>query len=197
MKPSAKNPEEPQVLAFQTERQWRAWLDKYHAKSGGVWLKIGKRAAEGKSVTYEAALEAAICYGWIDSQKKGYDQHSWLQRFGPRGPRSIWSKINREKAERLIQSGAMKAAGLQAVEQAKQNGQWAAAYDAQSTIELPPDLKRELDTRPAARKFFEGLNSVNRYAILHRIQIAKKPETRARRIRQFVEMLERREKIYP
>jgi uncharacterized protein YdeI (YjbR/CyaY-like superfamily) len=185
------------IKSFRTPGDWLDWLAKNHAKSRGVWLKIAKKGSAAKSVAYEQALEASLCYGWIDGQKKGYDEGAWLQKFTPRGPRSIWSKVNREKAKALIASGQMKPAGLQAVERAKENGQWEAAYDSQRGIEVPEDLQTELDRRPQARTFFNELDSVNRYAILHRIQIAKKPETRARRVQQFVEMLEKREKIYP
>ncbi len=185
------------ILSFRTPKAWLAWLDKNHAKVTGVWLKIAKRASTVKSLSYDEALEAALCYGWIDGQKKGYDEGSWLQRFGPRGPRSIWSKVNREKAQALIASGRMKPAGLQAVQRAKENGQWDAAYDGQRSIQVPDDLQQQLDQRPAARKFFEELNSINRYSILHRLRTAKKPETRAKRLQQFVEMLEKGQKIHP
>ena len=150
-----------------------------------------------RSVSYEEALEAALCYGWIDGQKKAGDAASWLQRFAPRGPRSIWSKRNREKAEELIESRKMRAAGLRAVEAARRDGRWDTAYDPQARAAVPPDLARELAERPHATAFFSGLDSHNRYAILHRLQTAKKPETRARRLQQFVGMLERGEVIYP
>jgi uncharacterized protein YdeI (YjbR/CyaY-like superfamily) len=197
MKTVEKKAADVPVRSFRTPKEWLDWLARNHAKSSGIWLKIAKKGSATKSLSYEQALEAALCYGWIDGQKKGYDETAWLQKFTPRGPKSIWSKINREKAQDLVASGQMKSAGLQAIERAKQNGQWDAAYDSQRGIEVPEDLQKELDQRPKARKFFEELNSVNRYSILHRIQTAKKPETRARRVQQFVEMLEKREKIYP
>ena len=197
MKPGQKAPLEVPVMSVRTSKEWLAWLAKNHAESNGVWLKIAKKDSAETSVSYDEALEAALCYGWIDAQKKGHDEGSWLQKFTPRRPGSIWSKINREKVLALIDSGRMKPAGLRAVQQAKQNGQWQTAYDGQKSIEVPPDLQAELDTRPTARSFFAELNSINRYAILHRIQTAKKPETRAKRVRQFVEMLEKRQKIYP
>ena len=197
MKSASKAPADAPIMSFRTSREWLSWLAMNHAKSGGIWLKIAKKGAEGKSVTYDEALAAALCYGWIDGQKKGYDEAAWLQKFSARAPRSIWSRINREKAQALIDSGQMKPAGQKAIDRARENGQWSAAYDGQRGIEVPADLQKELDARPDARTFFEGLNSVNRYAILHRIQTAKKPETRTRRIRHFVEMLEKHEKIYP
>ncbi len=185
------------ILPFTDQQAWKTWLAANHASAPGVWLQIAKMISGVQSVTYAEALEVALCYGWIDGQKKGRDELSWLQKFTPRGPRSIWSKINRAKAEELIASGAMQPAGLVAVEQAKANGQWDAAYDAQSSASVPDDLQAALDESPDAQAFFATLNSRNRYAILHRIQTAKKPETRARRIAQYVEMLEKGEKLYP
>jgi len=148
-------------------------------------------------VTYEEALEVALCYGWIDGQKKSHDGTSWLQKFTPRGPKSIWSKINTEKALRLIESGKMKPAGLKAVEGARQDGRWDAAYASQSKAVVPGDLQAELDRNAEAKAFFATLDSRNRYAILHRIHTAKKAETRAMRIEKFVRMLEKKEKLYP
>jgi len=197
MKTAPKSTADAPVLSFRTSKEWLAWLEKNQAGSNGIWLKIARKGSAGKSVSYDEALEGALCYGWIDGQKKGYDEASWLQKFTPRGPRSIWSRINREKAKELIDSGRVKAAGLQAIERAKENGQWEAAYEGQRGIEVPVDLQSELDKHPEAAKFFGTLNSINRYAILHRIQIARKPETRAKRLRQFVEMLKKHKKIYP
>jgi uncharacterized protein YdeI (YjbR/CyaY-like superfamily) len=197
MSTAHKTSSEVAVLTFRTFTAWLAWLEKNHARSSGVWLKIAKKGSTVKSVSYDEALEAALSYGWIDAQKKGHDEARWLQKFVPRGARSIWSRINRENTQMLIESGRMKPAGLEAVERAKKDGQWEAAYDAQRGIKVPEDLVSELEQHPAAREFFKELNSINRYAILHRIQIAKKPETRAKRIRRFVDMLEKHEKIYP
>ncbi len=180
-----------------SQSAWTKWLKENHAKSAGVWLRLAKKGSGLKSVTYDEAIESALCFGWIDGQKKGYDEASWLQRMTPRGPRSIWSKINRDKAEVLIANGRMKPAGLEAIERAREGGQWDAAYDSQKSSTVPPDLQAELDMSKEARDFFATLNSVNRYAILHRIQTATKPETRAKRIQKFVEMLKRKEKIHP
>ncbi len=185
------------IKLFPTQKAWTTWLEKNHAKSAGVWLRIAKKDGEVKSVSYAEALDVALCYGWIDGQKKGFDESAWLQKFTPRGPRSIWSKINREKAEQLIKSGQMQSAGLAAIEQAKRSGQWATAYDSQHTIGVPDDLQAALDQNPAAQAFFDTLDSANRYAILWRVQTAKKAETRTRRIEQFVTMLEHHEKLHP
>jgi len=185
------------TLPFVTKNKWASWLAKQHDKSVGVWLKLAKKDSSIPSVTYDEALEAALCYGWIDGQKKGFDDKYWLQKFTPRGPKSIWSKINTVKAEKLIASGEMKPAGLKAIELAKQDGRWEAAYESQKNISVPEDFESELNQNKKAKAFFATLNSVNRYAILFRIQTAKKAETRVRRIQQFVEMLERGEKLYP
>ena len=185
------------VLLFKQKEDWAAWLDENHATSSGVWLRLAKKAAGLESVSYDEALKVALCYGWIDGQKKSYDKASWLQKFTPRRAKSIWSKVNRGKAEELIRRGEMKPAGLKAVEDAKQDGRWDAAYDSQSSASVPSDLQAELDKNAEAKAFFATLNSRNRYAILFRIQTAKKAETRARRIQQFIRMLEKNEKLYP
>jgi len=184
------------ILPFESKKKWADWLAKQHDKSTGVWLKLAKKTSGIPSVTYEEALDVALCYGWIDGQKGSFDELHWLQKFTPRGPKSIWSKINTEKAERLIASGEMKPAGLKAIELAKQDGRWDAAYASQKNISVPDDFQAELDKNKKVKAFFATLNSVNRYAILFRIQTAKKAETRAKRIQQFIEMLERGEKIY-
>ncbi len=150
-----------------------------------------------KTLTYAEAVEAALCYGWIDGQGKSIDDTAWLQKFTPRGPRSVWSKINRQKAETLIASGRMQPAGLAAIERAKQNGQWDNAYDSHRTATVPDDLQAALDANAKAKAFFATLDSANRYAILWRLQTAKRAETRARRIEQFINMLENHEKLHP
>ena len=191
------NPVDLPVVLCKDKQAWASWLDKNHAKSPGVWLKLAKKGSETSSVSYQEALEIALCYGWIDGQKGRFDETFWLQKFTPRGPRSIWSKINREKAEALVRSGGMKPAGLAAIERAKQKGQWEAAYDSQSRAAVPDDLQAELDRHPKAKAFFATLDSANRYAILWRIHTVKKVETRAKRIQQFIGMLERHEKVHP
>jgi uncharacterized protein YdeI (YjbR/CyaY-like superfamily) len=161
-----------------------------------VWLKLGKKGTGIPSVTYEEALDVALCYGWIDGQKKGFDDQYWLQKFTPRGPKSIWSKINTEKAEKLIASGEMKSAGLKAIEAAKQDGRWEAAYESQKNISVPEDFASALEENKKAKAFFATLKSANRYSILFRLKTAKKAETREKRIRQFVEMLEKGETFH-
>ncbi|MGQ0602423.1 MAG: YdeI/OmpD-associated family protein [Anaerolineales bacterium] len=197
MKPPKKALGDLPVILVENQKAWVTWLAKNHTASPGLWLQLAKKASSIPSVTYDEALEVALCYGWIDGQKNSYDEKSWLQKFTPRGARSVWSKINREKTERLINSGQMKPAGLKAVEAAKQNGQWDAAYDGQSKATVPEDLQAALNKNARAKAFFVTLNSRNRYAILFRIHTAKKAETRARRIQQFIEMLEKKELLYP
>lgn len=188
---------ELQIRLFKHPPEWAAWLEKHHATSSGLWLRLAKKSAELQSLSYEQALNIALCYGWIDGQKKAHDGESWLQKFTPRGKRSIWSKINREKVARLIESGQMQPAGLAEVERAKADGRWDAAYEPASRATIPDDLQAALDANPKAREFFATLNGANRYAILFRVQTAKQAETRAKRIRQYVAMLEKAEKLYP
>jgi uncharacterized protein YdeI (YjbR/CyaY-like superfamily) len=197
MNPMQASQSELAVLQFENQAEWAAWLEAHHADAPGAWLRLAKKASGQTSVSYDEAVEAALCYGWIDGQSKSVDASFWVQKFTPRGPKSIWSKVNREKIEALIRSGRMKPAGLAAVERARQDGRWDAAYDSPSTSTVPADLQAALDQNLPAKTFFATLNSQNRYAILFRIQTARKPETRARRIQQFIEMLEKNEKIYP
>jgi len=189
-------PDELPILSFASPAELVGWMEREHSSSAGLWLKIAKKDSGVTSVSYAEALEVALCFGWIDSQKKSFDEKCFLQRFTPRRPRGRWSRINREKAEELIESGAMRPAGLTQVEAARADGRWEAAYAGQRTAEVPADLRRELDASPAAHEFFENLDSANRYAIVYRLGEAKKPETRERRLRKFVEMLERGEKIH-
>ena len=185
------------VIPFPSQERWEAWLSEQGMTSEGLWVKLGKKRSGIDSVSYAEAVEVALCYGWIDGQARRFDEDYYLQRFTPRRARSKWSKINRGKAEKLIESGAMKASGMSEVERARADGRWDAAYDAPSTATVPDDLGVELEKNDRARSFFESLDATNRYAILHRIQDAKRPETRARRIERFVAMLSRDEKIYP
>ena len=183
--------------SFSSQAAWRAWLDANHAIERGIWLMLAKQASGMSSVTYAEAVDSALCYGWIDGQKKAMDDMWWLQKFTPRRPKSPWSKINRQKAEQLIESGAMQPAGLRAVEAAKADGRWARAYDSPATSTIPPDLQAALDANVEAAAFFATLDSRNRYAILYRIQAARRAETRTNRIEQFVAMLSRHETLYP
>ncbi|RTE02995.1 YdeI/OmpD-associated family protein [Paenibacillus whitsoniae] len=191
----ASKPELP-VLHVEHQAAWENWLSQQHDTSPGVRLRIAKKGSGLSSVTYEEALESALCYGWIDSQKEKGDEQSWLQRFTPRGPKSLWSLVNKEKAERLIAEGRMKPSGLSAIETAKQNGQWDKAYASQSRAAVPDDFAEALARSSKAKAFFETLDSTNRYAMIFRIQQVKKAETRSKKIEQYIEMLEKGEKIY-
>jgi uncharacterized protein YdeI (YjbR/CyaY-like superfamily) len=192
-----KNSADVPIIAFETQHDWHTWLDEHQAEPSGVWLKIAKKAAGIPTVTYADALESALCYGWIDGQKRAFDDRYFLQRFTPRRANSIWSRVNRDKAMALIAEGRMQPAGLQQVELAKGDGRWEAAYQSQRTMTIPDDLQRALDENPQAKEFFGTLNSSNRYAILWRVETAKKPETRAARIATYIEMLTKGEKIHP
>jgi len=181
---------------FKSAKAFETWLKQHHATSPGLWLKIAKRRADEASVTYLEAVEIALCWGWIDGQKKGLDEQYFLQRFTPRRARSVWSRVNVDKVAMLIEAGRMKAPGLAQVEAAKADGRWARAYDGARTSVVPEDLTAALDAAPMAKAFFSTINAANRYAILWRIQTAVKAETRARRIAQLVEMLARGETVH-
>jgi len=182
--------------SFATRAAWHAWLAKHHATSPGIAMRIARRSTTAASLTYADAVEVAVAWGWIDGRKGRGDATAWLQHFSPRGPRSKWSKINRDKATSLIASGAMQSSGLAAVERAKANGMWDAAYDAPRTSTLPDDFAAALSRSPRAKAFFATIDARNRYSILHRIQTAKLSATRARRITDFVAMLARHELLY-
>jgi uncharacterized protein YdeI (YjbR/CyaY-like superfamily) len=192
MKSSADSP----IRLFKSKQDWADWLERNQGKSSGLWLRLGKKKSGVRSMSYKEALDVALCYGWIDGQKRPEDEKTWLQRFVPRSSKSIWSKLNREKARALIATGEMKGAGLEAIENAKKNGRWEAAYDSPSGATVPGDLQAALDGNAKAKAFFEKLDRANRYAVLWRIQTVKKAETRARKIREFVGMLERGEKVH-
>ena len=186
-------PTEYPTLPFESKKKFAEWLAKNHDKSAGVWMKLAKKATGILSVTYAEAVEVALCYGWIDGQAGSFDEQYFLQKFTPRRPKSIWSKINVEKVERLIASGEMKPSGLKAVEAAKQDGRWAAAYSSPKNIVVPEDFQSALSKNKKAKTFFESLTGSKRYSFLFRIETAKKAETRMKRILQFVEMLEKGE----
>jgi uncharacterized protein YdeI (YjbR/CyaY-like superfamily) len=183
------------VILFETEKNLIDWLEQ-NGKSTGVWIRIAKKNSGVTSISYEQAVEVALCFGWIDGLKKTFDDKTWIQRFSPRKPTSQWSKINREKALKLIDDGKMKPSGMAIIEIAKTRGTWDNAYDSQKTMTVPPDLKSELDTNPQAAGFFDSLESVNRYAIIYRLQTARNPEIRTKRLAQYIEMLNRKEKIH-
>ena len=185
------------VLTFAGAGEWRAWLEQNHASAAGVWIAIAKKAAGADSVRYPEVLEEAICFGWIDGRRERHDEERFLQRFTPRRARSPWSRVNREKAEALIERALMAPAGLAEVERARADGRWERAYAPQSAATIPDDLQRELDARPAAAAAFAGLSSQNRYSILYRLDQARREETRARRLEKFVAMLEAGETIHP
>jgi uncharacterized protein YdeI (YjbR/CyaY-like superfamily) len=182
--------------AFEDAAEWEAWLEANHAGADGIWIRIAKKGTGVASVHYPEVLDVALCFGWIDGQRMPLDETWFLQRFTSRRPRSRWSRINRNKAEALIASGRMRPAGLAEVERAKADGRWDAAYEGQARMTVPDDLGRELEARPHAKAFFETLSSQNRYAILYRLQDAKRPETRARRLAKFVAMLEAGETLH-
>ncbi len=184
------------IETFPSAEAFAAWLERSHSSCPGIWLRLARKHAGERTVTYPEAIEVALCFGWIDGRKDRYDDESWLQRFTPRSSRSRWSKINREKAEQLIAAGRMRAAGLAEVERARADGRWAAAYAGQRSAGVPPDLQRELDRDAEIAAAFAALDGRNRYAILYRIEEAKRPETRARRLAAFVEMLRRGDRIH-
>jgi uncharacterized protein YdeI (YjbR/CyaY-like superfamily) len=184
------------VKLFKTPDAWSKWLDANHAKSPGIWMRIAKKDADLTSINYAEALDVALCYGWIDGQKRPLDASSWLQRFTPRGPRSLWSKVNTGKVQVLIDSGRMRPPGLAAIESAKASGRWESAYQPSSTATVPPELQAALDRNPKAKSFFETLRGANRYALIFRVSSAKKPETKAKRVADFIARLERGETIF-
>jgi uncharacterized protein YdeI (YjbR/CyaY-like superfamily) len=186
---------EQPVLFFASPADLEVWMGVHGEESDGIWLKFAKKDSGIESVVYAEAVEIALSYGWIDGQAKRLDDHHYLQRFTPRRPRSKWSKINREKAERLIAEGRMRPAGLREVELAKEDGRWDDAYDSPSTATVPDDFQAALDAEPAAAEFFASLGSTKRYSFLYRITDAKRPETRAKRIAEYVELLARGETL--
>jgi uncharacterized protein YdeI (YjbR/CyaY-like superfamily) len=196
MEPQSKASTDLTVLHFERRKDWANWLAANHSSSPGVWLQLAKKGADVQSVSYDEAIEFALCFGWIDGQKRAHSEQFWLQKFTRRSDKSIWSKINKDKALALVKAGKMKPAGLQEVDRAKSDGRWDAAYDSASKATVPSDFQSALDSNKRAKNFFGTLDSRNRYAILFRIQTAKKAEIRAKKIAQFVQMLERHEKVH-
>jgi len=184
------------MMSFASKAVFTAWLAENHDSSDGIWIKIAKKGSGVESVAVTETLDVALCFGWIDGQRKPFDDKFFLQKYTPRRARSKWSKRNVGLVEKLIEAGEMRAPGHAEIERAKADGRWDAAYDSPANMQVPPDLQAELDARPAAAEFFAGLNSTNRYSILYRLHDAKRPETRARRLEQFVAMLERGETLY-
>ena len=188
-------PEQP-IIAFVSAAKFRHWLTRHHAGHPGIWLKIAKKASGIPTVTYAEALDEALCFGWIDGQKKTFAETAFLQKFTPRGRRSLWSKINVGHVARLEKEGRMKPAGLAAVATAKADGRWEAAYHSCSTAEMPEDFLTALEREPEAKGFFFTLNKTQRHGFFFRITTAKKPETRRKRIADFVAMLKSGEKLH-
>ena len=187
---------EMQVVSFASAEEWRTWIAEHHAKSNGVWLRLYKKDSGEKTVSYAEALEEALCYGWIDGQVNKYDATSYIQKFTPRRPKSIWSKRNTEKAERLIQEGKMEKAGMHQVELAKADGRWQQAYDSYKNMKVPEDFLQLLSKNEKAKTFFDGLNKANQYAIAWRLQTAKKPETREKRLKEILQMMSEGKKFH-
>lgn len=184
------------ILAFPDAQGFENWLDQQPGDAAGAWLKLAKKAANKNGLTKAEAIDAALCHGWIDGQLDKYDDEHWLVRFTPRKGRSRWSQVNRERATELLEEGRMRKAGLAQIEAAKADGRWAAAYAPASSAQIPDDLQDALHAHPQAAKFFASLKGANRYAILYRIASVKRAETRARKIAEFVAMLERGETIH-
>jgi uncharacterized protein YdeI (YjbR/CyaY-like superfamily) len=184
------------VLVFPAAESLEEWLDRQPADAAGAWLKLPKKSASTPGLTKAEAIDAALCYGWIDGQLDKYDDEYWLVRFTPRKPRSRWSQVNKSRAMELLAEGRMRKSGLAQIEAAKADGRWAAAYAPASSAKVPTDLQDALDTNPQAATFFATLKGANRYAILYRIGSVKRPETRARKIAEYVAMLERGETIH-
>ena len=196
MKSQSKPPAELPIHSFERQQDWAGWLRKNHTSSNGLWLRFAKKSASTQSVSYDEAVEIALCFGWIDGQKRAHDDEFWLQKFTRRSEKSVWSKKNRHKALALIKAKKMRPAGLKEIERAKRDGRWDAAYDSSSKASVPNDFQSALDGNARAKTFFETLDGRNRYAVLFRIQTAKNTKTRAKRISQFVLMLARHEKVH-
>jgi uncharacterized protein YdeI (YjbR/CyaY-like superfamily) len=184
------------ILEFKTARVFETWLKRNHNDSTGLWLKIFKKDSGKRTISYAEALDVALCYGWIDGQKKAHDEQAWLQKFCPRGAKSIWSKINTGHVERLIHESRMQPAGLKAVEKAKADGRWEKAYDSPGNMTIPEDFLKELSKNKKAEEVFKGLNKTNLFSIGFRLQTAKKPETREKRMKEIIEMLAKGEKFH-
>lgn len=186
---------QPKILSFKSQTAWQRWLDKNHLKSDGIWLRFYKKKSGIKSVYYPQALEEALCYGWIDSQLKSYDEVSYLQKFTPRRKKSVWSKVNTLKVQKLIEEGRMKTAGHAQIKAAKDDGRWDKAYHSSSTMELPEDFLKLLSKYKRAHAFYHTLPKQHKYAIAYRLQEAKLPETKKKRMKFFIELLKRKEKF--
>lgn len=190
-------PDDKPTISFKTDKEWEKWLKTNYGKSDGIWLRMYKKDTGIASVNYAGALEVALCYGWIDGQKKSFDQESWIQKFTPRRPKSGWSKINTQHVARLIEAGRMRKPGMEQVEMAQKDGRWEKAYDSQSSMIIPEDFLKALGKNKKAKAFYSTLNKSNLYSIGYKLQTAKKPETKEKRIKDIVDMLERGEAFHP
>jgi uncharacterized protein YdeI (YjbR/CyaY-like superfamily) len=184
------------IRAFRSQADFESWLERNYESPEGIWIRFARKGSGIKSVTHPEALETALCFGWIDALRLPETDTTYLHRFLPRRPKSLWSKINREKALALIDAGRMRPSGLDEIERAKNDGRWESAYDSPANAQMPPEFQRELERNPKAKAFFETISRVNRYAIIWRLATAKKPETREKLSRQFLDMLEKGETIH-
>ncbi|HXU27292.1 MAG TPA: YdeI/OmpD-associated family protein [Bacteroidia bacterium] len=184
------------VISFQSAKEWRTWLSKNAQTSNGVWIKIFKKDSNEKTITYAEALEESLCYGWIDGQKKSFDEQAWLQKFCPRRPKSIWSKVNIAHIERLTKAGKMKPQGLKEAADAKADGRWERAYDSPSKMTVPDDFIKELSKNKKAHEFYKTLNKTNLFSIVFKLQTAKKPETKQKRMEVIIDMLSKGQKFH-
>jgi len=184
------------IIEFQSQKKWRSWLVKNHTNEKGIWLRLYKKDSGIKSINHEQALDEALCFGWIDGQAKSYDEKSYLQKFTQRRKRSIWSKRNTEKVEQLIKDGKMHSSGFAEIEAAKADGRWQKAYDSPANMKIPADFLKEIAKKPKALAFFKTLNKTNLFSIGWRLQTAKKPETRERRIKSIIKMMEEGKKFH-
>jgi uncharacterized protein YdeI (YjbR/CyaY-like superfamily) len=196
MAPTPNTGNDRQVHSFTSSKEWRKWLAEHHAQSNGVWLRFFKKDSGKKTVVYAEALEEALCYGWIDGQVNKYDAESYIQKFTPRRAKSTWSKRNTAIVERLLQEGKMETAGMQQVELAKADGRWQQAYDSPRNMKVPEDFLEQLSKNKKAKAFFDGLNKANQYAIAWRLQTAKKPETREKRLKKILKMMREGKKFH-
>jgi uncharacterized protein YdeI (YjbR/CyaY-like superfamily) len=191
-----KPKQEFEIIFFTDVKKWNNWLSKNHNKVEGIWLRFFKKDSGVKTITYNLALEEALCFGWIDGQVKKYDDKSWIQKFTPRRSKSMWSKRNVERAEQLINLKRMQPAGIMEINKAKDDGRWKSAYDSPSKMTIPDDFQKQLSENKKASKFFETLNRINKYSIAWRLQTATKPEIRQKRMSQILEMLSKNEKFH-
>ncbi|HEX5168225.1 MAG TPA: YdeI/OmpD-associated family protein [Cyclobacteriaceae bacterium] len=190
------NPSEPEIRSFKTAREFERWLNKNHSTHKGIWLRFFKKDSGVKAITYEEAINEALCYGWIDGQANKYDEQSWLQKFTRRRPKSVWAQRNKDRIRRLLKEGKMKPAGLQEVDQAKADGRWEKAYAPPSKMKIPDDFLKALAKNRKAKAFFDTLNKTNTFAIGWRLQTAKKEETRQKRMKNIIDMLARGETFH-